>query len=96
MCRCHLHHLRPNAAKHTSNGTSVINDEDDYGHQTVLHPSNETTSGGNMRDRRQDEESFQQTDNSQEGTNAEISLNKTNTDSTVRTPPDRYAITMSH
>ena len=55
MCRCHLDHLRPNAAKHTSNGTSVINDKDDYGHQTVLHPSNETTSGGDMRDGQQEE-----------------------------------------
>ena len=35
---------------HSSNETSVINDKDDYGHQTVLHPSNETTSGENMRD----------------------------------------------
>ena len=78
---------------HISNGTSVINDEDYYGHQTVLYPSNETTVG--------EEGPFQQTVKSQEGTNAEPSLNETNIDSTVtklprrserqRRPPDRYA-----
>ena len=41
-------HFRPNATMHISNGTSVINDEDDYGNQTVLHPSNETTVVKNM------------------------------------------------
>ena len=40
MGRCHLDHLRPNTAMHIASGSSVINEEDDYGHQTVLHPSN--------------------------------------------------------
>ena len=76
MCRCHLDYLRPNVTRQTSNGTSVINDEDDYGHQTVLHPSNKTTSGENMIDGQQEEESIQQTDRSQEGKNVETSLNE--------------------
>ena len=87
--RCHLDHLRPNTAMHDSNETSVINDEDDYGHQTILLPLNETTSGENIKDGQQEEELFQQTDNRQEGTNAETSLHQTNIDSTVRTLPRR-------
>ena len=58
-----------------------------------------------MGDRQQEEESLQQIRQQQGGTNAETSLNETNTGSTVRTlprrserrrPPGRYAITISH
>ena len=40
MRRCHLDHHRPNTRMHISNGTSIINDKDNFGHQTVLYPSN--------------------------------------------------------
>ena len=40
MRRCHLDHRRPNTAMHIASGSSVINDKGDYGHQTVLRPSN--------------------------------------------------------
>ena len=40
---------------HISNGTNVINDKDNYGHETVLHPSNETTVEENMRDGQEEE-----------------------------------------
>ena len=38
MRRRHLDHLRPNSTMYISNGTSVINDKGNYGHQTVLNP----------------------------------------------------------
>ena len=58
MHRCRSDHLRLNVTRYTSNGTSVINDENDYENQTVLHSSNETRSGENMRDWQQEEEPF--------------------------------------